>query len=275
MWTLIDSPLSSALLEEARLGSGWLEDRSARLGSAPVRLYPRSNQLILAQLGLFGSAPNRCSAWFRARFQARDTGLGSILLVARLGLFEARVSSRLGASHLGSARYSGLGASRLVTRVRLRIRGCSAWLSLMFRLAQLRARLGVQLGAQLGIGWGIGIRFGLAQGSARLTCLGLVLGIGSGLGLTWKPGPSRCSTNIHLHPQCHFQSFTHAVNLFYFVRTFFTSPRFFFLKREVSSSACSLTVDCWGFSRSLLRVPSHWVERIPPSQHVSGGPEIS
>ena len=54
----------------------------------------------------------------------------------------------------------------------------------MLGLAQLRARLGVQLGTQLGIGWGIVIRFGLAQSSARLTCPGLVLGIGSGLGLT-------------------------------------------------------------------------------------------
>ena len=33
MWTLIDSPLSLALLE-ARLDSGWLKDRSARIGSA-------------------------------------------------------------------------------------------------------------------------------------------------------------------------------------------------------------------------------------------------
>ena len=106
----------------------------------------------------------------------------------------------------------------------------------MLGLAQLGARLGVQLEAQLGIGWEIGIRFGLAQGSAGLTCLGLVLGIGSGLGSVWKPGPARCSTNIHLHPQCHFQSFTHAVNLLYLVLTFFASPRYFFVKREVSSS---------------------------------------
>ena len=96
----------------------------------------------------------------------------------------------------------------------------------MLGLAQLGARLGVQLEAQLGIGWEIRIRFGLAQGSAGLTCLGLVLGIGS----AWKPGPARCSTNIHLHPQCHFQSFTHAVNLLYLVRTFFASPIFFFCK---------------------------------------------
>ena len=27
--------------------------------------------------------------------------------------------------------------------------------------------------------------------------------------------------------------------------------------------ACSFTVDCWEFSRSLLWIPSHWVERIP------------
>ena len=98
----------------------------------------------------------------------------------------------------------------------------------MLGLVQLGARLGVQLEVQLGIGWKIGIRFGLAQGSAGLTCLGLVLGIGSGLGSAWKPGPARGSTNIHLHPQCHFQSFNHAVNMLYLVRTFFTSARIFF-----------------------------------------------
>ena len=133
----------------------------------------------------------------------------------------------------------------------------------MLGLAQLRARLGVQLEARLGIGWEIGIRFGLAQGSAGLTCLGLVLGIGSGLGSAWKPGPSRGSTNIPLHPQYHFQSFTHAVNMLYLVRTFFTSPIIFFLSEKYIASACSFTVDCWGFSRSLLRISSHWVERIP------------
>ena len=98
----------------------------------------------------------------------------------------------------------------------------------MLGLAQLGARLGVQLEARLRIGCEIGIRYGLAQGSAGLTCLGLVLGIGSGLGSAWKPGPARGSTNIPLHPQYHFQSFTHAVNMLYLVRTFFTSPRIFF-----------------------------------------------
>ena len=98
----------------------------------------------------------------------------------------------------------------------------------MLGLAQLGARLGVQLEARLGIGWEIGIRFGLAQGPAGLTCLGLVLGIGSGLGSAWKPVPARGSTNIPLHPQYHFQSFAHAVNLLYLVRTFFTSPIIFF-----------------------------------------------
>ena len=102
----------------------------------------------------------------------------------------------------------------------------------MLGLAQLGARLGVQLEAQLGIGWEMGIRFGLAQGSAGLTCLGLVLGICSGLGSAWKPGPARCSTIIHLHPQCHFQSFTHAVNLLYLVKTEHSSllQDFFFCK---------------------------------------------
>ena len=103
----------------------------------------------------------------------------------------------------------------------------------MLGLAQLGARLEVQLEAQLGIGWSTGIRFDLAQGSARLTCLGLVLGIGSRLGSAWKPGPARGSTTIHLHPQCHFQSFTHTVNLFYLVRTFFTPPRRFFKARSI------------------------------------------
>ena len=40
---------------------------------------------------------------------------------------------------------------------------------------------------------GIGIRLELAQGSARFTCLDLVLGIGSGLGSAWKPGLVRGS----------------------------------------------------------------------------------
>ena len=108
----------------------------------------------------------------------------------------------------------------------------------MLALAQFGARLGVQLEARLGIGWEIGIRYGLAEGSAGLTCLGLVLGIGSGLGSAWKPGPARGSANIPLHPQYYFQSFTHAVNMLYLVRTFFTSPtsKNIFLKREVSSS---------------------------------------
>ena len=69
----------------------------------------------------------------------------------------------------------------------------------MLGLAQLGARLGVQLEAQLGIGWRIGIQFGLAQGSARLTCLSLVVESGSGLGLAWKSGPARGSTNTHFH----------------------------------------------------------------------------
>ena len=95
------------------------------------------------------------------------------------------------------------------------------------------------------------------------------------LGSAWQLGPARGSTNIHLYPQCHFQSFTHAVNLFYLVRTFFTSPRTFFFLEKFLSRARSFTGDCRWFWRSLLRFPSHWVERIPPSQHVSGGPEIS
>ena len=105
-------------------------------------------------------------------------------------------------------------------------------LPLMLGLAQLGARLGVQLGAQLGIGWGIRIRFGL--GSARLTCLRLVLEIGSGLGSARKPGPARGSANTHLHPQCHFRSFTHAVNLFYLVRTFsLFQEEFIFVARSI------------------------------------------
>ena len=102
--------------------------------------------------------------------------------------------------------------------------GTDSGISLMLGLA----RLEVQLGAQLGIESVIWIRFGLAQGSARLTCLSLVLGIGPGLGSAWKPGPARGSTNTHLNPQCQFQSFIHAVNLFYLVRIFFTIPIFFF-----------------------------------------------
>ena len=97
--------------------------------------------------------------------------------------------ARLNPSRLGSARYSGLGASRLVTRARLGL-GWGLGNQLNARLSQLGPGLGIQLGAQLDFGWGIGIRFGLAQGSARLTCLGLVLGIGSGLGSAWKPGPA-------------------------------------------------------------------------------------
>ena len=36
-----------------------------------------------------------------------------------------------------------------------------------------------------------------------------------------------------------------------------------FLSEEYLARACSFIVDCWGFSRSLLRIQSHWVERIP------------
>ena len=101
----------------------------------------------------------------------------------------------------------------------------------MLGLAQFGARLGVQLEARLGIGWEIGIRYGLAEGSAGLTCLGLVLGIGSGLarlGLEARTG-SRFDQHpfASLTPFSKCQSVTHAVNLLYLVRTFFTSPRFF------------------------------------------------
>ena len=45
--------------------------------------------------------------------------------------------------------------------------------------------------------------------------------------------------------QCHFQSFTHGVNLFYLVQTYFTFPRIFFLARSTYlARACSFTVDC-------------------------------
>ena len=162
-----------------------------------------------------------------ARFARSPAQLKARRIAARLG--SARLAIRYSA-HLGSWLGHGLGLGWGIgdqLAARLGNRG-SIWLSLL-GLAQLGARLGVQLEAQLGIGWRIGIRFGLAQGSARLTCLGLVLGIGS----DWKPGPARGSTNIHLHPQCHFQSFTHAVNLFYLVRTFFTSPRRFFKARSI------------------------------------------
>ena len=103
----------------------------------------------------------------------------------------------------------------------------------MLGLAQLGARLGVQLEAQLGIGWEIGIR-----GSAGLTYLGLVLGdrLGARLGLEARSG-SRFDQHpfASLTPFSKCQSVTHAVNLLYLVRTFFTSPIFFF-QREASSS---------------------------------------
>ena len=178
----------------------------------------------------------------------------------------AQLKARRIAARLGSARLAIRDSAHL-----------GSWLGLGLGLGwglgdQLNARLGsarssarVQLEARLGIGWEIGIRFGLAQGSAGLTCLGLMLGIGSGLGSAWRPGPPRRSTNIPLHPQYHFQSFTHAVNMLYLVRTFFFSPIIYFLSERCLARACSFAVDCWGFSRSLLRISSHWVERIPES----------
>ena len=54
----------------------------------------------------------------------------------------------------------------------------------------------------------------------------------------------------------------HAVNLFYLVRTFFHFPKKIFLSEKHLARACSLTVDCWGFLRSLLRIPSHWVDEF-------------
>ena len=140
----------------------------------------------------FGSAPNRCSGSTQNSFLSSRHG-------PRIDL--ACSSARFGRSPA-------------------QLKAC-----------RIAARLGVQLGAELGIGWGIGIRFGLVQDSIRLTSLGMVLGIGSGLGSTWTPGPARGSNNIHFHPQCHFQSFNHAVNLFYLFRTLFTSPRSFFNPR--------------------------------------------
>ena len=132
--------------------------------------------------------------------------------MARLGLLEDRLSSRLGSSQPGSARDRGLGSIRLVSRLGL------LRLSLLFgtrliwalgsarlgaRLGardQLNARLGsarssarVSARAQMGLCSGIGIRLGLAQGSARFTCLDLVRGIGSGLGSAWKLGLARSS----------------------------------------------------------------------------------
>ena len=96
----------------------------------------------------FSSAPNRCSAWLRTRFSARDTGLGSIWLVARLGLLEARLSWRLGASQLGSAR--------------LAIRDA--------------AHLGSWLGLGLGLSWGLGDQLNALLGSARSSARGSARG---------------------------------------------------------------------------------------------------
>ena len=102
---------------------------------------------------------------------------------ARLGLWLGSVCSKpgsaQGSAHRNSARLGSLFGTRCIS-----VRGSgSAWgsvgdsgINLVFGLAQLGARLRVQFGAQLGIGWRIRIMFGLAQGSARLTCFGLVLG---------------------------------------------------------------------------------------------------
>ena len=102
----------------------------------------------------------------------------------------------------------------------------------MLGSVQLGARLGVQLEARLGIGWEIGIRFGLAQGSAGLTCLGLVLGIGSGLGSAWKPGQgSRFDQHPFASPML-FSKFhpcgEHALfspNILHFSKIFFFKAR--------------------------------------------------
>ena len=86
-----------------------------RNGSEPLKL-------LLSVLGSeFGSAwlgarpgwaPDRCSAWLRARFASRlegsTRGLDSTWLEARLGLLKTQISSRL-----GSARYSRFGLTRL------------------------------------------------------------------------------------------------------------------------------------------------------------------
>ena len=122
--------------------------------------------------------------------------------------------------------------------------------------AHPRSWLGLGLGLDWVLGdylnYGLGSALSSARGSARgsardwlgnqdtvwldsgltcllLTCLGLVLGTGSRLGSALKPGPARGSTNIHLCPQCHFKSFTHACselvlfspNIFHFPKTIF------------------------------------------------------
>ena len=104
------------------------------MGSRPGSAWPGAR---------LGSAPNRWSAWLRARFSARDTGLGSIWLVAGLSLLEARLRWKLGASQFGSARFA--------------IRDS--------------AHAGSRLGLGLGFGWGLGdqlnSRLGSVLSSAR------------------------------------------------------------------------------------------------------------
>ena len=95
-----------------------------------------------------GSAPNRCSAWLRASFSARDTGLGLIWLVARLSLLEVQLSSRLGASQLGSARLA----------------------------IQDSAHPGSWLGLGLGLGWGLGDQLNARLGSALSSVRGSARG---------------------------------------------------------------------------------------------------
>ena len=58
-----------------------------------------------------------------------------------------------------------------------------------------------------------------------------------------------------------FPSFTYEVNSI-------PSEHFFIFPRQNCREkylirASSLTVDCWGFWRSLLEIPSHWVRQIP------------
>ena len=122
------------------MGSLWNAILSTRIDQSRTTFTSHRLETRLGWLGArLGSAPNRCSAWLRARFSARDTGLGSICLVTRFGLLEAPLSSRLGASQLGSAR--------------------------------LAFRDSAHLGSWLGLGWGIGdqlnARFGSAPSSAR------------------------------------------------------------------------------------------------------------
>ena len=73
---------------------------------------------------------------------------------------------------------------------------------------------------------------------------------------------ARSGSRFDQHPfacQCHFQSFNHAVNLFYLVRTIFTSPRrFYFLKREVSRLVMSLGNQKFGIPRKYQNQIGIW-----------------